>query len=186
MTRSIRIEAPGWLDDVADPSLGPDAPDEKRMAWLLDVLDRQVDEKTGGPFAAAVFSGLTGEVLGVGVNRVEPTSTCVAHAEVLALALAGQAVGSFSLESHGAVLLASTEPCAMCLGAVGWSGIARLVCAAGDQDARAIGFDEGDKPADWQSALARRGVIVATGVLRARAAAAMERYRDTGGLIYNG
>src|SRR3546814_7822015 len=70
------------------------------MAWLLDVLDRQVDEKTGGPFAAAVFSGLTGEVLGVGVNRVEPTSTCVAHAEVLALALAGQAVGSFSLESH--------------------------------------------------------------------------------------
>src|SRR3546814_14189503 len=81
VTRSIRIEAPGWLDDVADPSLGPDAPDEKRMAWLLDVLDRQVDEKTGGPFAAAVFSGLTGEVLGVGVNRVEPTSTCVAHAE---------------------------------------------------------------------------------------------------------
>src|SRR3546814_19872045 len=74
----------------------------------------------------------------------------------------------------------------MCLGAVGWSGIARLVCAAGDQDARAIGFDEGDKPADWQSALARRGVIVATGVLRARAAAAMERYRDTGGLIYHG
>src|SRR3546814_17970014 len=89
--------------------------------------DRQVDEKTGGPVAAAVFSGLTGEVLGVGVNRVEPTSTCVAHAEVLALALAGQAVGSFSLESHGAVLLASTEPCAMCLGAVGWSGIARMV-----------------------------------------------------------
>src|SRR3546814_4114160 len=88
VTRSIRIEAPGWLDDVADPSLGPDAPDEKRMAWLLDVLDRQVDEKTGGPFAAAVFSGLTGEVLGVGVNRVEPTSTCVAHAEVLALVLA--------------------------------------------------------------------------------------------------
>src|SRR3546814_1416954 len=85
VTRSIRIEAPGWLDDVADPSLGPDAPDEKRMAWLLDVLDRQVDEKTGGPFAAAVFSGLTGEVLGVGVNRVEPNPTCVAIAEVLVL-----------------------------------------------------------------------------------------------------
>src|SRR3546814_18291551 len=74
----------------------------------------------------------------------------------------------------------------MCLGAVGWSGIARLVCAAGDHDARAIGFDEGDKPADWQSALARRGVIVATGVLRARAAAAMERSRDPGGLLYHG
>src|SRR3546814_11056075 len=98
VTRSIRIEAPGWLDDVADPSLGPDAPDEKRMAWLLDVLDRQVDEKTGGPFAAAVFSGLTGEVLGVGVNRVEPTSTCLAHAAVLALALAGPAGGPFPFE----------------------------------------------------------------------------------------
>src|SRR3546814_14905988 len=80
------------------------------MAWLLDVLDRQVDEKTGGPFAAAVFSGLTGEVLGVGVNRVEPTSTCVAHDEVLALALAGKDVGSFQHESHGAMLVARHEP----------------------------------------------------------------------------
>jgi tRNA(Arg) A34 adenosine deaminase TadA len=132
-----------------------------------------------------VFSGVTGEVLGLGVNRVEPTSTCVAHAEVLALALAGQTVGSYSLDGHAAVLVTSTEPCAMCLGAVGWSGVERVVCGAADEDARAVGFDEGDKPSDWQAALERRGVTVARGVQRDRAAAAMQRYLRAGGTVYN-
>ena len=52
-------------------------------------------------------------------NRVEAMSACVAHAEILALAEAGQATGSYTLDGHDAVLVSSTEPCAMCLGAVG-------------------------------------------------------------------
>jgi tRNA(Arg) A34 adenosine deaminase TadA len=173
------------MGDVARPALGPDATDEVRMAWVLDLLDRQVAEQTGGPFAAAVFSGLTGEVLGMAVNRVEPTSACVAHAELLSLAQAGQAVGSFTLDGHRAVLVTSTEPCAMCLGALVWSGVQRVVCGASDADARAIGFDEGDKPADWRAALERRGIAVSLGVQRARATAAMHRYLEQGGLVYN-
>jgi tRNA(Arg) A34 adenosine deaminase TadA len=155
------------------------------MAWVLDQLDRQVAERTGGPFSAAVFSGETGEVLGLGVNRVEPTSTCVAHAEVLALAAAGQRIGCYSLDGHAATLVTSTEPCAMCLGALGWAGVERLVCAAADEDARAIGFDEGDKPLDWQATLERRGIEVVREVLRPRATAAMRRYVAEGGIVYN-
>jgi tRNA(Arg) A34 adenosine deaminase TadA len=183
---ALRIETPDWLDALARPDLGPAAGDQERMAWVLDVLDRQVDEQTGGPFAAAVFSGRTGEVLGVGVNRVEPTSTCVAHAEVLALSLATQAVGSFTLDGLGAVLVSTTEPCAMCLGALVWAGVHRVVCAAAEPDARAVGFDEGDKPDDWVEALHRRGIEVVLGVERARAASAMRRYVDLGGTVYNG
>lgn len=156
------------------------------MDWVLDVLDRQVAEQTGGPFAAAVFSGTSGEVLGVGVNRVEPTATCVAHAEVLALAMATQAVGSFSLDGLEAVLVCSAEPCAMCLGALVWAGVHRVVCAATDADARSIGFDEGDKPHDWTEALHLRGIEVVLGLGRARAAASMRRYVDLGGTVYNG
>jgi tRNA(Arg) A34 adenosine deaminase TadA len=181
----LRLDGPLWLDAFSRPELGPDAGDAERMAWVADLVDRQVDERTGGPFAAAVFDGLTGEVLGAAVNRVEATSTCIAHAEVLALAEAGQAIGRYTLISRAAVLVTSTEPCAMCLGAVGWSGVERLVCGANDHDARAIGFDEGDKPLGWSAGLERRGVAVATGVLRARVRAAMERYIVQGGVVYN-
>jgi len=156
------------------------------MAWVAHLVDRQVDEGTGGPFAAAVFDGITGAILGVGVNRVEATATCIAHAEVLALAEAGQTVGSFTLDGRAAVLVTSAEPCAMCLGAVGWSGVERVVCGATDPDARGIGFDEGDKPADWVAALERRGIVVVTGVHRDRIRASMQRYVAMGGTVYNG
>jgi len=133
----------------------------------------------------AVFSGRTGAVLGAGVNRVEATATCIAHAEVLALAEAGQAASSYTLDGHAAVLVTTTEPCAMCLGAVGWSGVERLVCGAAEHDARAIGFDEGDKPVGWSAALEQRGIAVATGVHRDRIRAAMKRYAAGGGVVYN-
>ena len=181
----LQLDGPRWLDSVIRPKLGPGASDEARMDWVAGLLDRQVEERTGGPFAAAVFSDLTGEVLGVAVNRVEATSACIAHAEVLAIAEAGQSTGSYTLDGHAAVLVTSAEPCAMCLGAVGWSGVERVVCGAADGDARAIGFDEGDKPADWPAALGRRGITVATGVHRDRIRAAMDRYAAAGGVVYN-
>jgi tRNA(Arg) A34 adenosine deaminase TadA len=183
---ALRIETPGWLDELPRPELGLGASDADRMVWVLDVLDRQVEEATGGPFSAAVFSDATGEVLGVGVNRVEPTSTCVAHAEVLALGQATQRAGSFTLDGLDAVLVTSTEPCAMCLGALVWAGVRRVVCAAADPDARAVGFDEGDKPDDWVEALHHRGIEVVRAVGRERAAAAMRRYVERGGTVYNG
>jgi len=181
----LRLDGPPWLATVTTPGLGPDADDAARMAWVAELVERQVDEGTGGPFAAAVFDGMTGAVLGAAVNRVEATSTCIAHAEVLALAEAGQTLGHYTLIGRAAVLVTSTEPCAMCLGAVGWSGVDRVVCGATDHDARAIGFDEGDKPPDWSAALERRGVAVATGLLRERIRAAMERYIAQGGVVYN-
>ena len=182
----VHIEAPDWLDHEPRPDLGPAASDDERMAWVCQLLERQVVERTGGPFAAAVFDGASGAVLAASVNRVEPTSACIAHAETLALAEAGQSLGSFTLDGRGAVLVTSAEPCAMCLGAIGWSGVDRVVCGATDPDARAIGFDEGDKPADWQATLEGRGITVVTGVLRQRVTAAMERYVAAGGTVYNG
>jgi tRNA(Arg) A34 adenosine deaminase TadA len=182
----LRIDGPDWLADVVRPELGPEAPDDERMAWVAGLLERQVVERTGGPFAAAVYDGRTGEVLAAAVNRVEPSSACVAHAETLALAEAGQAVGSYNLEGREAVLVTTAEPCAMCLGALSWSGVVRVISGAGDVDARAIGFDEGDKPTDWPTALRARGITVVQGIQRERIVAAMQRYLDAGGNLYNG
>ena len=56
--------------------------------------------------------------------------------------------------------MTSTEPCAMCLGAIPWPGVGHIATAAHDMDARAIGFEEGSKPDDWVKELELRGIKV--------------------------
>ena len=94
------------------------------------------------------------------------------------MSLAQKSLGSFDLGAPGlpaCELVTSVEPCAMCAGAVLWSGVRRLVCGASSDDARAIGFDEGPKHPDWASELRRRGIEVVEGVLRAEAVAVLEQ-----------
>lgn len=161
---------------------------ETRMQFVLGIAREQVRRGSGGPFAAAVF-GPQGELLSVGVNLVEPANCSLLHAEMVAIALAQKALGRYDLGDGGKFdceLVTSTEPCAMCFGAVPWSGVTRLVCGARDADARAIGFDEGAKLPDWQQALENRGITVLRDVLREDAAAILQDYARSGGLIYNG
>jgi len=73
----------------------------------------------------------------------------------------------------------------MCLGAIPWSGVRRVVCGATGEDACAIGFDEGAKPADWVGELRKRGITVVRGVLQTEAQAVLRQYIERGGVIYN-
>jgi tRNA(Arg) A34 adenosine deaminase TadA len=118
------------------------------------------------------------------------TAGCsIAHAEMVAIALAQQALGTFDLGAEGVPaceLVTSTEPCAMCLGAVPWSGVQSLVCGARRRDAVQAGFDEGERPVAWVAALRRRGIAVRRGVMRAQAAEVLRCYAAEGGLVYNG
>jgi tRNA(Arg) A34 adenosine deaminase TadA len=126
-------------------------------------------------------------VVGVGVNLVEASNCSMAHAEMIALALAQQAVGRYDLSAAGGVyeLATSTEPCAMCLGAIPWSGLSRVICGSHGEDAAAIGFDEGAKPPDWIGELRSRGIEVVRDVCRAEAQAVLQQYVKAGGRIYN-
>lgn len=183
---ALRIVLPDWLVATRCPSL-PAAAD--RMAFVIELSRRNVATGSGGPFAAAVFEADTGRLLAAGTNLVMASHCAAAHAEVLALSLAQQALGSHDLGATGlpaCELVSSCEPCAMCIGAVAWSGVRRLVYAAREADARAIGFDEGPKHPDWAGELRRRGVVVAGDLLRTDAVAVLEAYRAAGGPIYNG
>lgn len=177
------VDLPAWVAEVA-PVGAALAPGE-RMGLVLDLALRNVVEGTGGPFAAAVFESASGRLLGPGVNVVVPSSVPVAHAEIVALALAGRVTGSYDLGS-GSELVTSTEPCTMCFGACLWSGIGTLVTGATTADAEAVGFDEGPKPPDWAAELRRRGITVVTGRQREAAAAVLAAYAAAGGPIYNG
>ncbi len=78
-----------------------------------------------------------GEVIARGNNRVVRDSDPSAHAEIVAMRAAGQALGNYRLE--GCTLYTTLEPCAMCAGAILHARIARLVYAASDPKAGACG-----------------------------------------------
>jgi tRNA(Arg) A34 adenosine deaminase TadA len=161
---------------------------EERMAIVVALARENVSRQTGGPFGAGVFELQRHTLIAPGVNMVVPTNSSFLHAEIVALLLAQRVVGCFDLSAAGLPgyeLVTSTEPCAMCLGAVAWSGVKRLVCGARDVDARQVGFDEGAKPRDWVGELRLRGISVVRDVCRDEASAVLRAYVEAGGEVYN-
>jgi tRNA(Arg) A34 adenosine deaminase TadA len=181
----LSVTLPDWIREVCQPGSRFESV-EVRMGLVIELARRNVGLGTGGPFGAGVFDVETGEIIAPGVNLVVPARAALAHAELLAIAFAGRALETFDLGVRATELVTSTEPCAMCLGAVPWSGVRRLVCGARDEDARRIGFDEGDKPTNWIANLERRGIEVVRDVARAEATSVLEDYARSGGMIYNG
>lgn len=179
---SLTVEIPAWAWEPAG-SILPTV--EQRMQLVIELAERNIAEG-GGPFGAAVFS-TDGTFIAPGLNRVVLASVPIAHAEIVAIGLAAKALGSWDIATHGSFeLVSTTEPCAMCLGAVPWAGVERLVCGARDSDAREVGFDEGNKPADWVGALRSSGIEVRQDVLRSAAVDLLQGYASGGGPIYNG
>jgi len=183
----VIIHLPTWVDSFLETAPKIIKNVEDRMRFVLDLSRQNVQHGTGGPFAAAVFEN-DGRLVSAGVNLVVTAKCSVFHAEIVALVLAQRIMDRYDLSDGGRLhydLFATTEPCAMCFGALPWSGVQRLVCGARDEDARAIGFDEGPKMIDWVTALNDRGIAVVRDVLRMDAVAVLQNYAATGGTIYN-
>ena len=96
------------------------------------VLAAEEDEV---PVGAVVVKD--GHVIGRGHNRREALNDPTAHAEMLALTAAAEAVGSWRLD--GATMYVTLEPCPMCAGALVNARVARLVYGAIDPKAGACG-----------------------------------------------
>ena len=78
-----------------------------------------------------------GEIVARGQNRVLRDVDPTAHAEIVALRAAAEAVGNYRL--MGCTLYVTLEPCAMCAGAMIHARLDRLVFAAADPKAGAAG-----------------------------------------------
>lgn len=186
---TLQIELPEWVSAFCESWTQGFSSIQDRAAFVIALARENVRHQTGGPFGAAVFDSKRGMLVAPGVNLVVPTCCSSAHAEIVALSLAQQIMGTHDLGTTGTPkleLVTSTEPCAMCLGAVPWSGVWRLVCCARTQDAEAIGMDEGTKPKQWMKHLAERGIECIRDVRREEAADVLRDYAAKGGLIYNG
>ena len=184
---SIRIDLPDWVARLERQLPESLETAEECMAVAISLAEQNVRHDTGGPFGALVVAQESGRVVALGVNRVELQLCSAAHAEIVALSLAQRRMGNWNLSATplGALqLVTSCEPCAMCLGAIPWSGVRSVLCGATKEDAEAAGFDEGARSADWVEVLARRGVDVRTRVLREQAAQVLERYTGSGKTVY--
>jgi tRNA(adenine34) deaminase len=78
-----------------------------------------------------------GEIIARGHNRVLRDLDLTAHAEIVAMRAAAQALGNYRL--LGCTLYVTLEPCAMCAGAMIHARLDRLVFAAADPKAGAAG-----------------------------------------------
>ena len=129
----VTISLPDWVEDMlSDPDCEYPT-EEDRMRLVIELSRLNVDHGTGGPFGAGIFDLSTNRLVAPGVNLAATTNLSAAHAEMGATMISQQVVGYFDLGGKGLPqyeLATSTEPCAMCFGAIPWSGVRRLACAA--------------------------------------------------------
>lgn len=105
--------------------------------WMAEALGLAIDASAHGDVPIGALVVRNGTVIGRGANRTVRDQDPTAHAEVLAIREAAQALGSWRLE--GCELVVTLEPCAMCAGAIVLARLDRVTFGAWDDKAGMAG-----------------------------------------------
>jgi len=108
------------------------------MESAIQLSLENVRANRGGPFAAVIVRA--GSILATGTNQVTSALDPTAHAEIVAIRSACQAVHNFELPD--CELYTTCEPCPMCMGAIYWARLGKVYYANTRDDAAKIGFDD--------------------------------------------
>ena len=111
--------------------------DKKFLRKAIEIANYGI-KKGCGPFGAVISKD--GRIIAESNNKVILNSDPTAHAEILAIREAAVFLRTHDLD--GCILYTSCEPCPMCLGAIYWSGIKRVVYASDRRVAAIGGFDD--------------------------------------------
>src|SRR5207253_10948280 len=114
------------------------------------------------PFGSVIVRA--GEVIAATHNTVWRDGDPTAHAEVNCIRAAARALKTIFL--HGCALYSTTEPCPMCLSAIHWAKIERVVYGATIADAAAAGFCELHVDACVLAQMGKSPLRVESGLLR--------------------
>lgn len=114
--------------------------------YLRQAIELAFDniEKGGRPFGAVVVKD--GKRIATGVNEVMVTNDPTAHAEIMAVRAAAQALGTPDLS--GCTVYASGQPCPMCMAAMRIAGVEEVVFAHSSEDAEPYGLSRAAISAD--------------------------------------
>ena len=164
--------------------------DEDKMEIAVEISKQNILNKTGGPFGCAIFKlsqdNKKSTLFSVGCNLVVSNNNCTLHGEMVAIQIGQKKIKNYTFNKNDKYeLFTSCEPCAMCLGATLWSGVHRLVSGATKFDAEKIGFKEGPVFDKSYSYLEDNGIKIKKNVLKEKAKAVLELYKNNGGQIYN-
>ncbi len=105
--------------------------------WMRAALSEAENALASADVPIGAVAVRAGHIIGRGFNRREADQDPTAHAEMIALRQAADALGQWRLE--GVTLYCTLEPCAMCAGAMVLARLPRLVYAACDAKAGAAG-----------------------------------------------
>lgn len=106
------------------------------MRRAIELAREGMGKGVGGPFGSVIVRD--GKVIAEASNEVISGHDPTAHAEVQAIRKACKKEGTFHLP--GATIYTSCEPCPMCMGAIYWAHIDRVVYASAMEDADKIEF----------------------------------------------
>ena len=112
--------------------------DQKFLDLAVELSLQGIMSGNGGPFGCVIVHN--NQIVGEGCNMVTSTNDPTAHAEVVAIRNACTNLNTFQLD--GCDVYTSCEPCPMCLGALYWARVKRVVYANTRQEAAAIEFDD--------------------------------------------
>jgi guanine deaminase len=156
--------------------LSGDAAGEER--WMSEAVATARRGIAAGqsPFGCVIVLG--DEPLAAAHNQVWATGDPTAHAEITAIRLAAQRRGEISLA--GCSLYSTCEPCPMCMAAIHWARVDRVVYGAAIADAAAAGFHELTLSAARLLELGHSPVRLESGCLAAECRALFAEWLATG------
>src|SRR5262245_30071099 len=137
---------------------------------------RQGIQAGQSPFGSVIVRDQS--IVAVTHNTVWLTTDPTAHAEVNCIRAAAKSLNSIFL--NGCTLYSTTEPCPMCLAAIHWAKIERVVYGASIADAANAGFKELFVPARTLAELGQSPLVVESGLLQAECAALFAEWKAAG------
>jgi guanine deaminase len=154
--------------------------DEK--SYMEQAIRKAREGVDGGqsPFGAVIVKD--GKIVSASHNTVWRTTDPTAHAEVNAIRQASTALGNIDLS--GTVMYTTCEPCPMCLTAIHWAKIERVVFGATIADADTAGFTELTIPAKEMVRLGGSSLKVESGLLQKECAELFQYWKSKGGRSY--
>ena len=114
---------------------------DKELLLAVDEARVGLSKKDGGPFGTIIVNK-EGKIIGRGHNCVCKNNDPTAHAEVMAIRNACHNTNNYHLTD--CIIYTTTEPCPMCLSAIVWADIKKVIYSTTRTDAANIGFKDED------------------------------------------
>lgn len=158
----------------------------KEASKIIKALQKEMSDYTqkgSGPFVAAIYNK-KGELISKAANSVVNEKCSNNHAEMNAIKLAEEKLGTYDLSPFNLKIYVTAEPCIMCLGGIMWSGIKEVYFGVPSSSVENItGFDEGFKP-QWFEEFKKRGIVVYGNIETELGEEELEKYMSDGKKVY--